>query len=228
MSSNIFIVEPDRRSLETILLRGVKETGATSLGLAVAYVSVYGAKFVKRLVSNTAVAEVRLIVDIRDGISHPQALKMALDESWSVRAVNRKDGTFHPKVFIAGEKFVADGTAIGVRLYFIGSSNLTNGGLNRNIECGVVNTCDDPIVAAGAAFKALWSLGTDFDENRLDQYELYFAERNRSRSPDDLRALGVADELEQEFEASSNKLRRSATPILTPRVASVAWAGLES
>jgi len=229
MRSQIFIVYPGRRSLETILRQTVSDTGAKSLGLAVAYVSVYGTKFIKTLIRDTAVRQVKLIADIRDGISHPQALRMALDESWQVRAANRRDGTFHPKVFIAGDKFAADGTPIGVRMYLIGSSNLTNGGLNRNIECNMVKTSNDPIPIASAAFKTLWSLGADLDDTSLKRYEHFFAERNRNRSLDDLLTLGVADTPDEiDAGAAPERTRRAADPTISTRAATVAWAGLQS
>ena len=107
MPSLIHIVRPGRTSLETVLRDGIMETGTRSLGLAVAYVSVYGAGFLKMLTLTTPIREIRLIADIRDGITHPQALRTALDEGWGVRVVNRREGTFHSKMYLAGDGFAA-------------------------------------------------------------------------------------------------------------------------
>lgn len=228
MPTRICIIRPELPNLEAHFRQGIIETGAKSLGLAFAYVSVYGAKVVRTLERDAEISEIKLITDVRDGVSHPQALKIALDRNWHVRTVNRSDGTFHAKVFVAGEKFAADGNLIGARMYLVGSSNLTNNGLNGNVECNVIQTSRDPIASASLTFKMLWSLGTDLDYARLEQYEECFANRNRSRSPDDLRALGLADKSDDDIDLTAGRQNLTLNPTISTRAAALAWTGLQS
>jgi len=229
MPSSIHIVGLGDTSLETVLCNGIRETGTPSLALAVAYVSVYGVSFLRRLMLTTPLREIRLIADIRDGISHPEALRTALNEHWDVRVVNRREGTFHPKMYLAGNGFAEDGSPLGPRMCLIGSNNLTNGGLNKNIECCLAEASDADIPQAADAFRRLWVLGDALDDETLDRYEEYFAKRNRKRSPPDLEVLGVADQDLHEAAAPGRGGRRTRRqPAISTSVAAVAWAGLES
>jgi hypothetical protein len=84
---------------------------------------------------------------------------------------------------------------------------------------------------AGVAFGELWSCGKDLDRDGLERYEEYFAERNRVRSPTDLQVLGIADQLGEsieEIDVVPRSARHRAPPTISTRVASTAWAGLES
>jgi hypothetical protein len=231
MGSSIQIIAPKRATLEAVLRDSISETGVESLGLAAAYVSVYGAQFLRSIVHETSVTNVRLITDIRDGITHPGALRLALDERWKVQVVRQTSGTFHAKVYAGGKDFSDDGSLAEPRVCIIGSSNLTNGGLNNNVECSIVNTSEDVFPDSARVFRELWSFGRPLDRTSLEEYEAYFAERNRVRSPDDLQVLGIADQppdVIDRFEETPRTERRLAEPSMATRAATSAWTGLES
>ena len=82
---------------ETLFRRQIKRVKPPAVGMAVAYVSVYGFNIVNNILREGGVEEVRLVTDTKDGVTHPKALQRAVDSGWSVRVVDDLMGTFHPK-----------------------------------------------------------------------------------------------------------------------------------
>ena len=96
-----------------------------AVGLAVAYVSVFGVNLVKKILDEGKVKEVRLVTDVNDYVTHPRALENAIDFGWEVRLADRSSGTFHPKLYVGAGSF---GGPTGLKypsLAVIGSPNIS-------------------------------------------------------------------------------------------------------
>ena len=60
------------------LRRQIMRVKPSVVGLAVAYVSVFGFNLVKKILDEGGVTEVRLVTDIKDCVTHPKALENAM------------------------------------------------------------------------------------------------------------------------------------------------------
>lgn len=221
MTLRIQVSNENGPSFERMLQRALAAQRAEAIGIAVAYVSVYGVRFLRTLKSKTQISSIRLIADTRDAVTHPQALRIALGEGWPVRTVHATH-SFHPKLYLAGDSFDEEDRLIAPRLMAVGSNNLTRRGMNLNVECALVRTSPNPMVELSGVYRKLWSFGVDLNDGSLTEYEDYFARRNRERTPDDLDSLGVGDE------PSSIEPTQRPTPSIDTSAATTAWAGLES
>ena len=201
------------------------------VGLAVAYVSVSGFNLVQRILNNVKVREVRLVTDIRDRVTHPKALIKAVDSGWIVRLVDNQAGTFHPKLYVGATAFGGNTGVKELSLAIIGSPNLSYNGFKKNGEC-VFWSVDPPSKKMVAkAWLDCWDAGDDATPNKLAEYERDFAERNRSRKPQDIVALGVADPLPAQKNGIPNTSvvpPKNENKAISKDSASVAWAGLQS
>lgn len=229
MTARLSLSGVANRKFELDLIKACEESHVRSVGLAVAYVSSYGVSVVRQLATKLRLRELRLIADIGDAITHPDALRLALNEKWLVRGAAPPNGTFHPKFILGGQLFDTNGLLSGVRFYAAGSANLSRGGLQRNVECSFIRTNDADLPVAGKVFQDLWTSGWDLTYEKIDDYEKVFAERNRNRSPKDMETLGVTDV--GIMAASPSELRKKTGPktrLISNRYAAAAWAGLES
>ena len=59
---------------KTLFRRHIMRAKPAAVGMAVAYVSVYGFNLVKKMLDHGGVGEVRLVTDTKDGVTHPKAL----------------------------------------------------------------------------------------------------------------------------------------------------------
>jgi HKD family nuclease len=218
-------------TLEATITRELKTSAPKVIGVAVAYVSVYGANFLHKISSELGVSRIRLIADVGDAITHPEALRLALAHGWAVRAANPKAGTFHSKIMIGGDEFSDELGVKSPKWLIVGSGNLSRGGLVLNVETSFIRSYDEPSKVAGIAFRELWNVGTNLTAAILADYAIYFAKNNRKRSPKDMVILGVSDEDVEDIKDEEIKTRK--VPAQNERsiatdVASAAWAGLES
>jgi hypothetical protein len=112
---------------------------------------------------------------------------------------------------------------------YVGSSNLTNGGMNMNVECGFIADTDNVPASSSEVFAALWNSALPATEAALRHYAARFAERARSRAAAELVDLGVNDT--QQVPAGPRELRTQKPPprpALGTNFAVAAWAGLQS
>lgn len=123
------------KTYETLFRRQIKRVKPPAVGMAVAYVSVYGFNLVKKILHEGGVEEVRLVTDTRDGVTHPKALQRAVDSGWNVRVVDDLTGTFHPKLYVGGAGFGGPGGVANLSLAIMGSPNISRNGFRRNGEC---------------------------------------------------------------------------------------------
>lgn len=199
------------------------------VGMAVAYVSASGLSLVKSILDESDVATVRLVTDTKDGVTHPRALRGALQSGWDVRIVDNLGGTFHPKLYVGADRFDDDAGVADVSLAIIGSPNISHGGFLRNGECVVWSST--PHISAARAWLECWNAGVVATETKLRAYERYFSQRNRYRKPSDLIAFGIADNIPEKVDGLPKRgVRppRSEHRALSEVAASVAWAGLQS
>lgn len=202
------------------------------VGMAVAYVSASGFHLVKRILEESGVSEVRLVTDTKDGVTHPKALEGAVASGWGVRVVDSLKGTFHPKLYVGADRFDSTKGVSGLSLAIAGSPNLSHGAFLNNGECTFWSVSPHHRDSAAQAWLDCWNVGVPLTKTTLKDYERYFALRNRHRKPEDLVALGVADDLPNA--TSSGLPPKGATPpkpeqkAIPETAASVAWAGLQS
>lgn len=219
------------KKFRTLLRKQISVATPNVFGVAVAYVSVSGFNYLNKILRSSNVEEIRLVTDIRDGVTHPSALRIARDEGWAVRVVDSAVGTFHPKLYLGGGAFADDHTISDTSMVIVSSANLTLGGLQNNHECTFYGSADKVNLTANQAWKECWETGAPVTPDIISSYEKRFAERNRYRKPEDIIALGISDEIPDSTNGLPNKSLKpppSTLKVFTESVAHVAWAGLES
>lgn len=196
----------------------------TSLGLAVAYASVYGIKELSGVLRRHAVSECRVVTDVSDCVTHPNALRLALTSGWEVRVVNNAS-TFHSKLYVGCNSFDGADLPRNHKFSIVGSPNLSKAAFQRNAECFFISDDAPQPISTGVTWAALWHLGTRATPAGIDRYEKRFQARNRWRAVQDLVTLGVADD---PVIATGQPPPGTPQPALSASSATAAWAGLES
>ncbi len=201
------------------------------LGIAAAFVSVEGVQELLGILRRCGRPECRMVAGIDNAITHPQALYLARDEGWRVRIgrPQKARGIFHPKMLVAGRRFSRAGVIEQLSCVYIGSSNLTTGGLKTNVECGLMADADGCMESASDVFADLWNAAMPATNAELRNYAARFAERARRRLVSELNDLGVNDS--RRIPSRSVDLRVERPP-LQPAIgagfAVAAWTGLQS
>ena len=231
MTSAVVTTGMTGNTYKTLFRRQILRVKPPAVGMAVAYVSASGFSLVKKILDDGGVDEVRLVTDTKDGVTHPKALQAAVDSNWNVRIVDNLAGTFHPKLYVGAASFDDDTGATDLTLAITGSPNLSHGGFIKNGECVFWSSAPHSRKSAAKAWLDCWNAGVPATAERLAAYEKYFTQRNRYRKPEDMVALGIADNLPKRV---GGALKRGITPpktehkAISETAASVAWAGLQS
>ncbi|HEM7878932.1 TPA: phospholipase D family protein [Burkholderia contaminans] len=232
MASSVVTTGIKGDTYKALLRKHIVRTKPSVVGLAVAYVSTSGIHIVKSILDEGGVKEVRLVADTKDGVTHPKALRIALDSGWGVRVVDSLLGTFHPKLYVGADRFNDTTGVDGLSLVIAGSHNLSLGAFARNAECAFYGTAPQNADSVARAWLDCWELGAPLTATKLIEYEKYFAVRNRHRKPEDLILLGVADGTPKATAAGAPP--KSAIPpkagdkAISETAASIAWVGLQS
>jgi PLD-like domain len=207
-----------------ILNTKIGSTKPESLGLAVAYASVYGVIELSNILNKNAVSRCRVVTDISDCVTHPNALRLALTSGWEVRVVDNAS-TFHSKLYVGCNSFDRSDMPRQHKFSIVGSPNLSKAAFQRNAECFFVS--DDPTqpTSTGASWAALWQLGIPATAAGIDRYEKRFQARNRWRAVQDLVTLGVAEDA---VIRTGQPALSSPQPALSHLSATAVWAGLQS
>jgi hypothetical protein len=217
--------------LENILTSVVGEARPRALGVAIAYVSVFGFQYISALARRHRIRQTKLVADGRDGITHPTALANALTDGWDVRLVTSLPGTFHPKLLVGAQSFNRQAELRGTSFVLAGSANLSRAALQKNGECSFFHLGQDVPAGTNEAWKECWNVGTPLNATRLAAYERYFVQRNKPRPPIDLVTLGVAD---TDVASHTRGLPTGTRPptsterAISTDAAHVTWAGLQS
>ena len=212
-------------TLRTLLIRGRPR----AVGIAAAFVSVEGVQRSVAILERCGTPTCRLIAGTDNAVTHPEALYAAREEGWKIRLGRAERGIFHPKLIVAGRKFAANGAVEQLCCVYVGSSNLTAGGLIKNVECGLLADAESCLVSASEAFAELWNTAVPADEAALRNYAARFAERARRRGVAELAELGVSDS--RPVPSRPIDLRAETPPrrpALGADFAVAAWAGLQS
>lgn len=220
------------QSLGRILKTELSKNNTSALGVISAYVTIGGLRELLAITQKRKPLECRLLAGISNAVTHPEALSAAIEAGWEVRlGLAPGRAIFHPKMIVSGQSFRRNGEIIDPSFIYVGSSNLTIGGLHRNIECGVIANKEFAPPGIASCFANLWSVGNPASPKLLEAYTEEFAKRNRQRSTDDIEALGVGDTFDRETSTYSKlNLNKSSKKIeaMPEGVAMAAWAGLES
>lgn len=199
------------------------------VGIAAAFVSTEGVRQLVEIFRQCGEPECRLIAGTDNAVTHPEALYTARDHAWKIRLGKPHRGIFHPKLLIAGQRFSRDSTIKGLCFVYVGSSNLTAGGLRANIECGFIADSEGCLASASDAFAELWRTAIPASDAELRNYAARFAERARRRAVPELTALGVNDTRRVPSVPSDLLTQRPPiSPALGTDFAVAAWAGLQS
>ena len=216
-------------SLSKSLRKSLKESKPRVVGIASAFVSNQGVHELADIFRGCGQPECRLIAGTDNAITHPEALYAAREFGWKVRLGTAPHGIFHPKLVIAGQKVSRAGLIGNLSCMYVGSSNLTGGGLSRNVECGLIALAEDCPESASSVFAQLWGGARHGTDAELRNYAARFAESARRRAVSELEDLGVSDSVVTHL--GPKELRKQpppSRPALRSDFAIAAWAGLQS
>ena len=212
------------------LRRSLRGLSPTVVGVASAFVSVSGIESLVQVFRQVDIGACRLAAGIDLGVTHPNALKIALNEGWEVRTGRSESGIFHPKIMVAGDDFMPDDTVSNLIFVYIGSGNFTTPGLNQNVECGVILKQASCRKSFSQAFATIWQNSQLLTDERLKIYSQNYSQKIRSKKPRDYISYGFSDE-EEITQITSTNVRQKIpprTPVVDYSYATVAWVGLES
>jgi hypothetical protein len=210
MASQIVVTGLTGIPLRTSLRDMVTSTQPGAIGVATAFLSRPGAEDLMELLAGSTDASVRTVVGVSGAVTDPGAIVRLIDLGVDVRLAGHVGGVFHPKLLVAGDRFVDSGRVGVPTCGYLGSANFTTGGLLRNVEVGMVTTEPPLCKQLANAFSQLWRLGVEATGKRIEDYRALFAARQHTRAIDDLSFLEVG---------------QGAYP---PTYSHAAWAGLES
>ncbi len=218
------------QTLAALIHKDLATSRPGALGVASAFVSVAGIREAIDMARRHGRPQCRLVAGISSAITHPEALYEALDAGWDLRLGEASQGIFHPKIIVGGARFNHAGKVVDPCFSYLGSGNLTYAGLKQNVECSLLSSGASCPNDTANAFAQLWHRGTSATSRRLKAYSKEFAERNRRRPVETLKALGIDDSARRP--RSYKNLRGDVPPPDRPAVshgvARSAWAGLES
>jgi len=211
------------------LHQSLARTRPAVVGIAAAFVSTEGVRQLIRILRACGEPACRLVAGTDNAVTHPQALYSARDQGWDLRLGRSNGGIFHPKLIVAGDRFARNGGVSSLSSVYVGSSNLTKGGLTSNVECGFIASAEGCLTSASVAFSELWRAAGPATDAELRNYAARFAERSRIRSISELADLGVSDgAVVPVGDIDLGTQQRPAMPALGAEFAVAAWAGLQS
>lgn len=227
MSSSVGVTRRGTSSFDHLLKSRLATLRPRCVGVVSAFVSVDGIVRLNQLLRNDQTITRRLIAGISREVTHPEALSIAVETGWCVRLGDCPGSIYHPKLLVAGDSFNDSYGVDDLCFVYVGSANLTAGGLHRNVECGYESFGSDCPASASDSFALLWSESRPIDENGLRNYAAKFAEQARRRSVQELEDLDVAVEsVTDESEVLLKTPPKRAA--IHHKFAVAAWAGLKS
>ena len=144
------------------------------IAIAAAFVSTAGVHQLAKVLGECGVEKCRLIAGTDNAITHPEALYDSIERGWDIRLGMRATGIFHPKLMVAWRTFARSVAVKNICFVYVGSSNLTAGGLVSNVECGLVTETPDSPSSASDAFLTLWRQARPATVSALRDYAARF------------------------------------------------------
>jgi hypothetical protein len=197
------------------------ENHPSAVGMATAFLSVWGARAYDDMLKKNGVRVSRVVAGLAGEVTHPEAIGFLRGAGHVVRFGEVTGGIFHPKLLVGGDRFLNSGQLAVANCAYIGSANFTSGGMARNLEVILATKEPGLAIAIARAFRSIWNHATPVTSTLLTAYERAFARVQRRRSLADLELLDVV-------EPDSAVKPGQPTPIVPPRLGSAVWAGLES
>jgi HKD family nuclease len=228
MSQIIMLSGLNGEHLKDALLAALRETKPKFVGVASAFVSTTGVNYLSDILNKCGAPECRLIAGTDKEITHPEALYSARKLGWDTRLGNALPGFFHPKILIAGHETSAAIVIQKLCCVYVGSSNLTAGGLRNNIECGLVAKEQGCPETASTVFSQLWAGANPATDDELRNYAARFAETARRRKATELYDLGIGDSQVPPVSPADLYVKSPAPSAVAVEFATSAWAGLQS
>lgn len=228
MSQHIVLSGIDGGEHGQVLRQFLVRKRPRAVGIAAAFVSVEGVRRLSQILVQSGGPQCRLIAGIDNAITHPEALYKARRLRWQIRLGHASQGIFHPKLVVAGQNFRRNGLLHGPSVVYVGSSNLTIGGFQSNVECGFIAEGEECSASAAKAFRLLWNSSTPATDRRLDRYAGEFSDRARRRKVSELVELGVCESQPVLSNIRELRTRRPAPATVRADFARTAWAGLQS
>lgn len=199
----------------------VNRSGTGRLFFASAYVSWAGVDRVKDALTELGTEECAAVFGLDGYVTEPSAIEYANELDWGLRLVEASANPFHPKIALAGGDRPSpylDGSEYG----FIGSSNFTKGGLETNIEAGLITQDSETVNRLRDVAQNVWEMSSPVTDVNLDEYSNRYAEIERMRSTE------VTHPGKGETEQGEEESEFSGRPAYNPDNASAVWVGLES
>lgn len=191
-----------------------------TLFIASAYITSSGVEMIEELLSNHDVDSCGIIFGTDGFVTTPKAIEKIDEFGWNSRVVESQDYIFHPKFALTGglpPKPFSEEVYAG----YVGSANFTGGGLEGNIEVGVIIREKVLLTKLIHFGKELVEISTPVDEFDLEQYADDYAKEARKRS-----WTSTSPGVGETNRADSNGL--DSTPNYDPRYAEAAWVGMDT
>jgi len=163
------------------------------IGIASGFVSVLGVELFAVLIRRQKIQECRLVAGIDPMITHPKALENAMTHGWNVRIGKSHHGIFHPKLIIGGQRFEPHGRIVKPSFFYLGSGNLTETGLTKNVECSILMWHGSCIGGLSEIFSDIWQTANRLTSALLRKYSKEFASQSRSQKLRDLHQNAFSD-----------------------------------
>lgn len=224
MTTDAFISGTGEHRTSQKIREMVENSGSGRLFFASAYASWRGVTIINKILSETGIEDCSAIFGLDGCVTDPAAIERSRELGWNLRLVEQSGHSFHPKMALVG-----GGRSIphieGAVTGYIGSSNFTQGGLETNVEAGLITREEDIVSQLREMARQLWAMSTPPEEVDLDRYATRYAEIERTR-PSEQTQPGKA-----ESSTSGNEPEDTAppeTPSYHHRYATAVWVGLES
>lgn len=194
------------------------------LFFASAYASWQGVTTIDDILSDEGVDDCAAVFGLDGYVTDPAAIELAQDLGWELQLVEQSGHPFHPKMGIAGGQSSSpyiDGADEG----YIGSANFTQGGLETNVEAGIVTEEEEIVSQLREMARQFWEMSQAPKDVDIDSYASRYAKIERSR-PNEQTQPGKG-----ESSPSGDTSEVSVPPEIptySPEYATTAWVGLES
>lgn len=227
MTGDVFLAGVGGTTLEK-LEEILDDPETESLFFASAFVTQNGVDDISDALDAHDVKNCGAVFGLDGYVTEPKAIESAQELDWTVRLVSTSS-IFHPKIALTGGG-IPDPFADGSQAGYIGSANFTGGGLNGNIEAGMITRDADLLSGLTTVASEICELATPVEEVDLDDYASRYAEVARER-PSKSESPGVGEftidtegTSPEDFEDTDPR----EEPSYEPTHATAAWAGLQS